>query len=90
MNKQDLLGQVSTQSGLTKADTQKAVDAIFNAISEGLIKGEATMLVGFGGFKVTKRAAREGRNPRTGEAISIAASKSVKFSPGKALKEAIN
>ena len=90
MNKQELLEQVSTQSGLTKEDTQKAIDAIFNALSESLSKGEAATLVGFGSFKVTERAAREGRNPRTGEAISIAASKAVRFSPGKTLREAIN
>ncbi len=90
MNKQDLIAAVADSAGLTKAAAAKAVDAIFDAITETLKSGDEVRLVGFGSFSVSERAATTGRNPRTGEAIQIAASKNPKFSAGKALKDAVN
>lgn len=89
MNKSDLVDAVAAESGLTKADAAKAVDALFNAVTDALKKGDEVRLVGFGTFAVSERAARTGKNPRTGEAIEIAASKQPKFKPGKALKDAV-
>ncbi|MBJ7415999.1 MAG: HU family DNA-binding protein, partial [Niveispirillum sp.] len=77
-------------AGLSKADANKAVDAVFDGITGALKKGDEVRLVGFGTFAVAERAASEGRNPRTGEKISIAASKQPKFKPGKGLKDALN
>ena len=90
MNKQELVGAIADAIGLTKADTEKAVDATFDAITNALKTGEDVRLVGFGSFSVSQRAATTGRNPRTGEAIQIAASKNPKFSAGKGLKDAVN
>ncbi len=90
MNKADLVAKVAELSGLTKADADKAVDATFDAITEALKGGDEVRLVGFGSFSVSQRAASEGRNPRTGEKIQIAASKQPKFSAGKGLKDAVN
>jgi len=90
MNKQELVSAVAEAAGLTKADTDKAVDAVFTAITDSLKKGEEVRLIGFGSFSVSQRAATTGRNPRTGEAIKIAASKNPKFSAGKGLKDAVN
>lgn len=90
MNKQELVSAVAEAAGLTKADTDKAVDAVFTAITDSLKKGEEVRLIGFGSFSVSNRAATTGRNPRTGEAIKIAASKNPKFSAGKGLKDAVN
>ena len=90
MNKSDLISHVAQQTKLTKADSEKAVNAVFEGISSSLKKGQDAAFVGFGTFGVLKRAARTGRNPRTGEAIKIAASKSPKFKAGKALKDAVN
>lgn len=90
MNKNDLIAQVADDSGLSKADTTKAVDAVFDSITAALKKGSEVRLVGFGTFHVAKRAASEGRNPRTGEKINIPASKQPKFKAGKALKDAVN
>lgn len=89
MNKSDLVDAVAAESGLTKADAAKAVDALFNAVTDALKKGDEVRLVGFGTFAVSERAARTGKNPRTGEALEIAASKQPKFKPGKALKDAV-
>ena len=89
MNKNDLISQVADDAGLSKADATKAVDAVFDSISGVLSKGEAR-LVGFGTFSVAHRKATTGRNPRTGEAIQIAASKQPKFKAGKGLKGAVN
>ena len=90
MNKNDLIAQVAEVAGLSKADSTKAVEAVFDSIS-GALKGEDEVrLVGFGTFAVSKRAASEGRNPRTGEKIKIPASKQVKFKPGKGLKDTVN
>ncbi|SMF24517.1 DNA-binding protein HU-beta [Tistlia consotensis] len=90
MNKNDLVATVADSADLSKADAAKAVDAVFDAISAALAKGEEVRLVGFGTFAVATRAASEGRNPRTGEKIKIAASKQPKFKAGKGLKDAVN
>jgi len=90
MNKNDLVAAVADTAGLTKADAAKAVDSMLDAITASLKKMKDVRLVGFGTFSVAKRAASEGRNPRTGEKIKIPASKRPKFSAGKALKDAVN
>ena len=90
MNKTDLISQVAAASGLTKIDADKSIDALFTAITLALKSGEEVRVVGFGTFSVTQRTAKEGRNPRTGAPIKIAASKRPKFSAGKGLKEAVN
>ena len=90
MNKNDLVAAVSTGTGLSKSDATKAVDEVFDQITMALKKGDDVRLVGFGTFAVTKRAATQGRNPRTGEKIEIPASKRPKFTAGKGLKEAVN
>ncbi len=90
MKKVELVEAVAEAAGLTKTDATKAIDATFAAITEALVKGDKVPLVGFGTFDVSKRAAREGRNPRTGEKVTIAARKAVTFKPGTALKDAVN
>lgn len=90
MNKSELVAKTAELAGLTKADAEKAVDGVFEAITAALKSGDEVRLVGFGSFSVSERAASEGRNPRTGEKIRIAASKQPKFSAGKGLKEAVN
>ncbi len=90
MNKNDLVAELSDSTGLTKADATKAVDGVLDCITNALKKGDEVRLVGFGTFAVASRAASTGRNPRTGEAIAIQASKRPKFSAGKALKDAVN
>ncbi|WP_029014794.1 HU family DNA-binding protein [Niveispirillum irakense] len=90
MNKNDLVAVVAEAAGLSKADANKAVDAVFDGITGALKKGDEVRLVGFGTFTVAERAASEGRNPRTGEKIAIAASKQPKFKPGKGLKDELN
>lgn len=90
MNKNDLVAEVSAAAGLSKTDAAKAVDSVFDSISGALGGGGEVRLVGFGTFSVSQRAATTGRNPRTGEAIKIPASKQPKFKAGKALKEAVN
>ncbi len=90
MNKNDLIASVSTSADLAKGDAGKAVDAVFEAISNALKAGDDVRLVGFGTFSVTRRAASEGRNPRTGEKIQIKASNQPKFKAGKGLKETVN
>ncbi|MFJ7939635.1 HU family DNA-binding protein [Peribacillus sp. NPDC096622] len=89
MHKTDLVNTVATQAELTKGDAKKAVDALFEAISNTLAKEEKIQVVGFGTFEVRDRAARTGRNPQTGEEIQIAASKVPAFKPGKELKEVV-
>jgi DNA-binding protein HU-beta len=89
MNKSDLVDAVAVDTGLTKADAAKAVDAVLDAVTGALQKGDEVRLVGFGTFAVSERAARTGKNPRTGEEITIAASKQPKFKPGKALKDSL-
>ena len=90
MNKNDLVASVADNAGLTKADAAKAVDGVFDAISDALKKNDDVRIVGFGTFSMAKRKATTGRNPRTGEAIQIAASKQPKFKAGKGLKDAVN
>ena len=90
MNKAELIDAVAAQAELTKSDAASAVDAVFSTITKSLSAGYAVTSVGSGTFAVTDRAARTGRNPRTGEAITIPASKSPKFKSGKALKDALN
>ncbi len=90
MNKNELIASVAEATSLSKADAAKAVDALFDAITGALTQGDEVRLVGFGTYNVAARAASEGRNPRTGEKIAIAASRQVKFKPGKSLKDAVN
>ncbi|WP_274379422.1 HU family DNA-binding protein [Pseudoxanthomonas daejeonensis] len=90
MNKTDLVDAVSNDAELTKAEAARAVDAVINSVTKALKKGDAVTLVGFGTFQVRKRAARTGRNPKTGETIKIKASKNPAFKAGKALKDAVN
>ena len=90
MNKQDLVNAIAEKSGVTKTDADKAVDAVVDAIAAALKSGDDVRLVGFGSFSVSDRPAREGRNPRTGEKITVAAAKVPKFSAGKVLKDMVN
>lgn len=90
MNKTELIEAIAESSGLTKTDAGRALDGTMEAIKKALKKGEMVTLVGFGSFYTGKRAARTGRNPRTGENITIEAAKTPKFRPGKALKDAVN
>ena len=90
MNKAELIEYVAKETDTTKADAQRAVEAVFGGIRKTVKKGQDARFVGFGTFTVAKRAATTGRNPRTGEAIKIKASKNVKFKAGKELKEAVN
>jgi DNA-binding protein HU-beta len=90
MNKQELIGAVAESAGLTRSDASKAVEGVFDSISGALKKGDEVRLVGFGTFSVSKRKASTGRNPRTGEPMSIAASSQPKFKAGKGLKDAVN
>ena len=90
MNKTELIAAVAEKAEISKKDAEKAVKAFTDAVAEELAKGGKVQLVGFGNFEVSERPAREGRNPRTGETMSIAASKTPKFKPGKALKDEIN
>ena len=90
MNKNDLIGAVADSSGLTRSDATKAVEGVFDAVTSALKKGDEVRLVGFGTFSVAKRKASTGRNPRTGEPMSIKASSQPKFKAGKGLKDAVN
>lgn len=88
-NKQDLIAKVAETASLTKKDATAAVDAVFAALTDYLAAGEKVQLIGFGNFEVRERAARTGRNPQTGQEITIAASKVPAFKAGKALKDAV-
>ena len=90
MNKNDLVGVVAEQADVTKAQATAAVDAVFDAVTASLKKGDEVRLVGFGTFSVNRRKASTGRNPATGAAIKIPASNQARFKPGKGLKDAIN
>ncbi|MDZ7894436.1 MAG: HU family DNA-binding protein [Sphingobium sp.] len=90
MNKQDLIAAVADASALSKSDAAKAVEAVFDSITAALKKGDEVRLVGFGTFSVSQRKASTGRNPRTGEAMTIEASSQPKFKAGKGLKDAVN
>ena len=90
MNKTELVAAVAEQTGITKKQAEEAVKAFTEAVTAALVKGEKVQLVGFGTFEVSERPARQGRNPRTGESMDIAAAKAPKFKAGKALKDAVN
>ena len=90
MNKSELVEAVAKASKLSKSDAQDAVEAVIGSVTKALKKGDTVALVGFGTFSVKKRAARTGRNPRTGETIKIKASKIPSFKAGKGLKDAVN
>ncbi len=90
MNKTELVAAVADEAGISKKDAEKAVKAFTDVVANTLKKGDKVQLVGFGTFEVAKRAAREGRNPQTGKAMKIKASKAPKFKAGKALKDALN
>ncbi|MCB4859750.1 HU family DNA-binding protein [Sphingobium sp. PNB] len=90
MNKQDLISAVAESSGLSKSDASKAVEGVFDAITGALKKGDEVRLVGFGTFSVSQRKASTGRNPRTGETMTIKASAQPQFKAGKGLKDSVN
>ncbi len=90
MNKTELVAAMADAAGLSKKDAEKALKAFTDVVAEELKKDGQVQLVGFGTFEVSKRAAREGRNPQTGKTMSIPASKAPKFKAGKALKDSIN
>lgn len=90
MNKGDMIDAIANGAGLTKADSGRALEALITAVEKALKKGDTVSIIGFGTFSVRKRAARKGRNPRTGAEIKIKASKTPAFKAGKALKDAIN
>ncbi len=90
MNKTELIAEIASSAGLTKAEAGRVIDATTSAITASLKKGEAVTLIGFGTFKVSKRAARTGRNPRTGAELKVAARNAPAFTAGKALKDAVN
>ena len=90
MTKADLINAIAEKSELSKKDSEKALNAAVASITEALTNGDKVQIVGFGTFEVSERAAREGRNPRTGETMTIEASKTPKFKAGKALKDLVN
>lgn len=90
MNKTELIAAIAEQAEISKKDAEKALKAFVDVVTEQLKEGEKVQLVGFGTFEVSERAAREGRNPQSGEPMTIAASKTPKFKAGKALKDMIN
>lgn len=90
MNKVELTAAIAEETGLSKKDADAAVKAFIDVVTEELKKGGKVQLVGFGTFEVSERAAREGRNPQTGESMQIPASKAPKFKAGKALKDELN
>ncbi len=90
MNKSDLVDAMASDAGISKAAAKKALDSVMENVEKTLKKGGRVSLVGFGSWSVSKRAAREGRNPQTGKTIKIAAKKVVKFKPGSELKDAVN
>ena len=90
MSKQQLVDMIAEKAGLTKADAARALDATMDSIKDALKKGEKVSLVGFGTFATSKREAREGRNPRTGETVKIEARTAVTFKAGSKLKDAVN
>lgn len=90
MNKSELIAAIAAKAELTKKDAEKSLKAFEEVVTEELVNGGRVQLLGFGTFDVNDRAAREGRNPRTGEAMEISASKAPRFKVGKALKDAVN
>ena len=90
MNKSELIESIATKSGVTRAAATTMLDAALGSITEALVAGDSVAILGFGAFKVSERAARTGKNPSTGAVLEIPASKVAKFTPGKALKDAVN
>ena len=90
MNKTELITAIAESADISKKDSEKALKAFVDVVTEELKKGEKVQLVGFGTFEVSERAAREGRNPKTGKTMTIEASKTPKFKAGKALKDMVN
>lgn len=90
MNKNELITAIAEETGLTKKDVTKVANTLFDKLTDAMAKGDKVQLIGFGTFETRKRAARTGKNPRTGEVIKIAACKMPAFKAGKALKDAVN
>lgn len=90
MNKGDLISSIADEAGISKADAEKALSAFTNVVTNTLKAGDTVAISGFGTFSVSDRAERQGRNPKTGEEITIAASKAPKFKAGKGLKDSLN
>lgn len=90
MNKQDLIDAVASEVGVTKSAAEETIDAFMSTVTNAVVAGDVVQLIGFGSFSTGARAARAGRNPKTGEALQIAASTTVKFTAGKAFKDAVN
>jgi DNA-binding protein HU-beta len=90
MSKADIVDKIAKDAGISKAASEKAVNAFIEAVTNSLKKGQPVTLIGFGTFSVSKRAARKGRNPKTGEEIKIKAKKVARFRPGAALRDAVN
>ena len=90
MNKTELIAEIAERAEISKKDAEKALKAFTDVVADELVKGEKVQLVGFGTFEVSERAAREGRNPQTGETMEIKASRTPKFKAGKALKDMMN
>ncbi len=89
MNKTELISKIAEKAKISKKEAENAVNAFTNVVADALVDGDRVQIVGFGTFEVAERAARTGRNPKTGETIEIGASKSPKFKAGKALKDAV-
>lgn len=90
MNKTELIAAIAAETDLSKSDVSRALDSVLENLTQSLARGESVQLIGFGAFGVSSRAERAGRNPATGEAMTIKASKVPKFTPGKALKDRVN
>ena len=90
MNKQELVDAVANQAGIAKSAAEETINAFLETVTQAVVKGDPVQLIGFGSFGTGVRAARAGRNPKTGEPLQIAASKTVKFTAGKAFKDAVN
>jgi DNA-binding protein HU-beta len=90
MNKQELIDAVASETGIAKSAAEEAINAFLDTVTNAVVKGDAVQLIGFGSFSMGARAARAGRNPKTGEVLQIAAAKTVKFTAGKAFKDAVN
>ena len=90
MNKTELIAAIAEKAEFSKKDSEKALNAVISSITDALVSGDKVQIVGFGTFEVAERPAREGRNPRTGETMTIAATKAPKFKAGKALKDMVN
>jgi DNA-binding protein HU-beta len=90
LNKTELIAAIAAETNLSKTDASRALDSVLENLSQALVRGDSVQLIGFGGFSVSSRAERTGRNPATGEAMTIKASKVPKFTPSKALKDRVN